>query len=173
MYSVFRVVLAAVFLLTTTPASAGLVSKGVKIYTTVQIVKVGILLTRYGKQVVSISGRAFDAKQLGLLKQCFVTRSCVTFIKNPQAWSTSLKNKVVNDWERHTGQIWPRYTSDVFNNGVRVARKGDMYEAHHMIPKQIGGPHQWWNMHPVPKPEHQKVIHAGRSFLSDLVAITR
>ncbi|MEG4416964.1 HNH endonuclease signature motif containing protein, partial [Microcoleus sp. C2C3] len=58
-------------------------------------------------------------------------------------------------------------------SGKTIAEPGDLYEAHHVIPKNIGGPHEWWNMHPVPRPEHQKVVHAAESFLNKIIALAR
>ena len=128
----------SVVLLTSAPASAGLISKGAKIYTTVQIVKIGILVARYGKQLHSISKVGLSRQQVDLLKRCFVNRNCASYRPNPKEWGGTLKDKLISEWEIQTGQVWPRHVTKVYGKkGNVIADLGDRYEAHHVIPKNI------------------------------------
>jgi hypothetical protein len=156
------------------PASANIIDTGLKAYTVYKVTRIGLLLVRYGKQLQSISKVAINSRQLGLLKQCFQTRTCASYVRNPTEWTGGIKNKLIQQWETENGMAWPRHLVDVFGkNGKIVAQKGDLYEAHHIIPKNIGGPHEWWNMYPVPRPEHQRVVHAAESFLNQLMALAK
>lgn len=77
-----------------------------------------------------------------------------------------VKNKVIKDWEVNTGQQWPVYNENVISEktGRIIRRKGDKYDAHHIIENTFGGEHEWWNMHPAKFPtEHQAGIHGSGS----------
>lgn len=41
---------------------------------------------------------------------------------------------------KNTGQKWPTYKNE---NGQTIN-----YDMHHIVEKQYGGSHSWWNMHP-------------------------
>jgi hypothetical protein len=156
------------------PAYAGVVNTAGKVYTTYQVAKIGFTVLKYGRQLHKVSKFALNSRQYALLKKCFQDRSCASFIKNPTKWDKTVRDRAVKAWEQHTGSAWPRHTNVVYGkNGNVLARIGDPYEAHHVIPKQIGGPHAWWNMHPVPRPEHQSVVHASKSFLNQIMEITK
>jgi 5-methylcytosine-specific restriction endonuclease McrA len=44
------------------------------------------------------------------------------------------------------------------------------HQAHHVIPQELGGPHEWWNMHPAEGGSvHQGGIHRKDGPLSKLV----
>lgn len=44
--------------------------------------------------------------------------------------------------------------------GKIIRKKGDKYDAHHIIENTFGGEHEWWNIHPAKFPnEHQAGIH--------------
>lgn len=75
------------------------------------------------------------------------------------------KDKLIEDWEKETGQKWPKYTEPYYTkNGLEYKKIGDPYDAHHIIENQFEGPHEWWNMHPAKFPdEHQGGIHAKGS----------
>ncbi|WP_235973376.1 hypothetical protein [Niallia circulans] len=77
----------------------------------------------------------------------------------------SVKNKLIKEWEENTGQTWPRYTEEIYDKKGRLARDiGQPYDAHHIIENNIGGPHEWWNIHPAKFPdEHQAGIHGKGS----------
>lgn len=154
-------------------AHAGILKTGARIYSSVQIARIGILTARYIKQINSVSKLALNPKQLNLLKDCFRSRDCVNFMSN-RNWDKTIKDNVVKEWERQTGKVWPSYSNRVASQkGGTLAEKGGMYDAHHIIPKSIGGPNTWWNIHPVPRPDHQSVIHASESFVNSLIQIVR
>jgi hypothetical protein len=72
-----------------------------------------------------------------------------------------MKNSQIAQWEQHTGQKWPRYLKDVRNaKGKVIAKKGQPYDAHHVIENIYGGPHEWWNLTPARFPDqHQGSLH--------------
>jgi hypothetical protein len=72
-----------------------------------------------------------------------------------------VKNAQIAEWERQTGQTWPRYAEDVLNaKGKVIAKKGQPYDAHHVIENIYGGPHEWWNLTPARFPDqHQGGLH--------------
>ncbi|MEG7335467.1 ribonuclease YeeF family protein [Bacillus sp. 0102A] len=77
-----------------------------------------------------------------------------------------VKNKVIKEWEENTGQKWPVYNENVISEktGKVIRKKGDKYDAHHIIENTFGGEHEWWNMHPAKFPnEHQAGIHGAGS----------
>ena len=82
----------------------------------------------------------------------------------------SAKDKLIDEWEKNTGDTWPVYTQDVLNDAGEVIRKaGQRFDAHHLIESSFGGPNAWWNLHPAAFPaEHQKGIHAVNS-LANLI----
>lgn len=43
------------------------------------------------------------------------------------------------------------------------------YQAHHIIPQQLGGPHEWWNMHPLHPTDHLRGIHGSGSALNQII----
>jgi predicted ribonuclease toxin of YeeF-YezG toxin-antitoxin module len=43
------------------------------------------------------------------------------------------------------------------------------YQAHHIVPQQLGGKHEWWNMHPLSVTEHQMGIHKESSSLNQIL----
>lgn len=61
------------------------------------------------------------------LPMCFereFTRLSPELAKIHRAEFNRVKDELIGQWERNTGQIWPRYTEDILaKNGVTVARK--------------------------------------------------
>lgn len=74
------------------------------------------------------------------------------------------RDKLIEEWEKNTGDKWPVYAQDVLNDAGEVIRKaGQRYDAHHLIESSFGGPNAWWNLHPAAFPsEHQAGIHAAK-----------
>ncbi len=72
-----------------------------------------------------------------------------------------VKNAQIAEWERQTGQAWPRYTQDLVNSeGIVLRKAGDPFDAHHVIENIYGGPHEWWNLTPARFPDqHQGGLH--------------
>jgi hypothetical protein len=77
---------------------------------------------------------------------------------------TKFKDKLIAEWEKNTGQQWPTYRGIV--NGEEKAFR---YQAHHMNPQQLGGKHEWWNMHPVHPTAHQGGIHGRAGMLNKII----
>jgi hypothetical protein len=78
-----------------------------------------------------------------------------------RGFTQRVREAQIAEWERQTGQAWPRYTEDLLNAEGKVLRKaGDAYDAHHVIENIYGGPHEWWNLTPARFPDqHQGGIH--------------
>lgn len=77
----------------------------------------------------------------------------------------SIKNKLIKEWEEHTGQKWPRYTEKVYNTKGEVIKEvGDPHDAHHVIEVTTSGPHEWWNIHPASIDEHKIINGLTRDF---------
>lgn len=94
--------------------------------------------------------------------------SCVT--QTPKAasgpprrrlFTQRVKNAQIAEWERQTGQVWPRYAQDLVNvDGTILRRAGDPFDAHHVIENIYGGPHEWWNLTPARfLDQHQGGLH--------------
>ncbi|WEY47679.1 hypothetical protein P3T51_08930 [Weissella confusa] len=71
------------------------------------------------------------------------------------------KTGIISEWEKHTGQEWPKYTEDVVNaDGLVIRKAGQNYDAHHLIENTYGGPNEWYNVTPAAFPDgHQGGIH--------------
>ena len=78
------------------------------------------------------------------------------------------------EWEAMTGQQWPstpefnKLGQPVINPSTGMQQMID-YQAHHIVPQQLGGKHEWWNMHPVPQKGHQGGVHGRGSHLNQIV----
>ena len=73
-----------------------------------------------------------------------------------------VKDRCILEWEKNTGQKWPKYSEPVCGkNGMILRKVGDLYDAHHIIENSYGGDHAWWNITPARFPvEHQAGIHS-------------
>lgn len=78
-----------------------------------------------------------------------------------RGFTQSVREAQIAEWQRQTGQAWPRYANDVLNaEGTVLRRVGDAFDAHHIIENIYGGPHDWWNLTPARFPgQHQGGIH--------------
>jgi predicted ribonuclease toxin of YeeF-YezG toxin-antitoxin module len=76
-----------------------------------------------------------------------------------------VKNPLIGEWEKNTGEKWPIYDKDVLDEAGNVLRReGQPFDAHHVIENSVKGPHEWWNIFPARFPnEHQGGIHAAES----------
>jgi 5-methylcytosine-specific restriction endonuclease McrA len=71
-----------------------------------------------------------------------------------------VKDNIIDQWELHTGQKWPVYAQDVLKkDGTVLFPAGSKVQAHHIIHQSHGGPHTWWNIHPLHTGQHQKGVH--------------
>lgn len=127
------------------------------------------LVRRYFKHIEDVTGRPVHPSQIERLKDALRTKNyeklTVAQVEAHRKAFESVKDRVIRDWERETGQIWPTYTEEIVNSKGKVLRKvGDKYDAHHIIENKVGGEHEWWNMHPARFPdEHQGGIHGAGS----------
>ncbi len=81
------------------------------------------------------------------------------------------KDNLIEQWEKNTNQKWPTYEKNIYNpkTGKEIGQEGKKYQAHHIVPQQLGGKHEWWNMHPVPTPEHQNIVHGSSGVLNEIL----
>ena len=81
----------------------------------------------------------------------------------------SFRDCLISEWEKNTDQTWPQYSNDILNGkGIRIARKGHRYHVHYIIPLQLGGSHEWWNIHPIPI-DKLSDIHGPESQLAGIL----
>jgi predicted ribonuclease toxin of YeeF-YezG toxin-antitoxin module len=84
-------------------------------------------------------------------------------------------NQLIARWEDETKQVWPKYPVMDEATGLQKINKrtGELdfqrYQAHHIVPQQLGGKHEWWNMHPVHPDQHQGGIHGKGSSLNQIL----
>lgn len=80
-----------------------------------------------------------------------------------------VKNQLIAEWEKNTGQKWSTYNSDVANSQGKILRKEGMkWDAHELILNSWGSPHFWYNITPAPHPEHQRDIHGKDSLCNKI-----
>jgi hypothetical protein len=133
-------------------------------------------IREYIRDVEVQTGRTIPQKQIGILIDALRMKNYEKLSKAGAALNRlefdKVKNKIILDWEKETGQTWPRYAEDVLSkDGEKVVRKkGAAYDAHHIIENELGGPAEWWNIHPAKFPgEHQGGIHSAGSPLGNLL----
>ncbi|MDF2004158.1 T7SS effector LXG polymorphic toxin [Bacillus pumilus] len=127
-------------------------------------------IKKYVRDIEGRTGRELPKNQIENLKAALRNKeynkmSPIETAKH-RAKFDSLKNKVIKEWERNTGQKWPVYNENIISEktGKVIRKKGDKYDAHHIIENTFGGEHEWWNMHPAKFPnEHQAGIHGAGS----------
>ncbi len=124
---------------------------------------------KYLQEIEELTGRDLPEVQVKRLKEELQTREFrkldVDAAENHRKIfdNQKFKDELRKEWERETKQTWPKYEEDVFNSqGKRIKEKDQLYDAHHIIQNNHGGPHEWWNIHPASKKEHE-VIHGTGS----------
>ena len=82
----------------------------------------------------------------------------------------SQKNTLIKEWERQTKQTWPRYTEEMIQKFNMSPKKlKHRFDAHEIIPNELGGPLQWHNIHPaIVGIQHQGGIHGKGSVLTTI-----
>jgi len=74
------------------------------------------------------------------------------------------KAKLRKEWEAINNKEWPRYKQDVYNdNGVRIRKAGDCYDAHHIQPLSMGGANEASNLTPLDLSKHSEIHSSGGS----------
>ncbi|MDW8517270.1 T7SS effector LXG polymorphic toxin [Priestia flexa] len=133
------------------------------------------LIKRYIKDVEMRTSRKLSKNQIEKLKEALRNKeyqklSPIETRKHRRAFN-KIKDKLIEEWEIKTGQKLPTYSEDIIseNTGEPVRRKGDKYDAHHIIENSFRGEHEWWNIHPAKFPnEHQSGIHGTGSPANEL-----
>jgi len=132
------------------------------------------LVRKYINHLQEITNRKLHPKQIEELKNAlrgkkYEKLSPAETIKKRKEFN-KVKDKLIKEWEEKTGQDWPTYSEDIINkDGKIIRKKGDKYDAHHVIENNYGGNDEWWNMHPAKFPdEHQGGIHGKGAPSKDL-----
>lgn len=133
------------------------------------------LIKKYSRDVKGRTGRELPKNQIEKLKEALRNReyrklSPIETRKHRRAFN-KVKDKLIEEWEIKTSQKWPTYAEDVISEktGEPARRKGDKYDAHHIIENSFQGEHEWWNIHPAKFPnEHQSGIHGTGSPANEL-----
>ncbi|UHH07494.1 ribonuclease YxiD [Bacillus subtilis] len=133
------------------------------------------LIKKYARDIEQRTGRELPKNQIDKLKEALRNKeykkmSPIETAKHRTKFD-KVKNKVIKEWEENTGQKWPVYKENVVSEktGKIIRKKGDKYDAHHIIENTFGGEHEWWNMHPAKFPnEHQAGIHGTGSPANEL-----
>lgn len=73
--------------------------------------------------------------------------------------SNEYKNNLIEDWQKKTGEEWPRYKEDVSittksGETVVIRHAGDRYDAHHIQPLSLGGVNTADNITPMDARDH-------------------
>jgi len=111
----------------------------------------GIQISQGQRYMLEVALRSQEFKKLSSMAKI----AHGNIYKNPR-----VKDKIISQWETHTGQVWPVYLQDIFQkNGSIVYPAGSQVQAHHIIHQSHGGPHIWWNIHPLQYAEHQLGVH--------------
>jgi hypothetical protein len=123
---------------------------------------------KYLDHVESVSGVEISNKQRGLIERDIETHTYTKLSPEDSQQRRRefnyVKKELISDWERNTGKEWSRYSQNVYNNDGKVIRRaGNLYDAHEIILNSWGSPHEWWNLTPVPHPEHQREVHGKNS----------
>lgn len=133
------------------------------------------LIKRYVKDVEGRTSRKIPKNQVEKLKEALRKKEYKKLTplqtrKHRRAFN-KIKDQLIEEWEKNTGQTWPTYSEDVISKktGEPVRKKGDKYDAHHIIENSFEGEHEWWNIHPAKFPnEHQSGIHGTGSPANEL-----
>ena len=143
------------------------------------VLKVGDIIDKtkfpeYLDEIEKITKREIPAPQKELLDHALKENDYFKLDKTAKEIALkefkNLKAELIQQWEKNTGKTWPRYTEDVVNKaGIVIRRKGDLYDAHHIIELSTSGPNKWWNIIPASFPdEHQLGIHAPGKLASKI-----
>ena len=132
------------------------------------------LVPEYLQEVEKITNREIKPQQMEKLQKALKEQDFAKLDPEKSKLHRKLfdnaKDRLIDEWEKNTGDKWPVYAQDVLNDAGEVIRKaGQRFDAHHLIESSFGGPNAWWNLHPAAFPsEHQGGIHAVDS-LANLI----
>ena len=83
------------------------------------------------------------------------------------------KNNLISQWEKDNGRDWPKYTKNVYDdNGKLIRQAGQRYDAHHIIPLELGGENKSTNITPLDIKSH-KQIHSNDGSCKNLVDVVK
>lgn len=115
-----------------------------------------VLVRKYLRELHGASGNKITRKQFSHLRTCMQSSSCLT---NRAPWTNKARKDAIAGWVSNVGKgKWPSYRKDYMFKGAQL-KKGTNWDAHHVIPKALGGPHAWWNVVPSRRPSHLGYIH--------------
>jgi hypothetical protein len=85
---------------------------------------------------------------------------------------SSMKDKLISQWEEKHDCSWPRYTEDVYyttksGDTIMLYQAGDRYEVHHILPLSLGGENKVENITPMRADDH-KAVHSSEGALKNL-----
>ena len=132
------------------------------------------LVPEYLHEVESITKREIKPAQMEKLQKALKEQDFVKLdpdkVKLHRKLFDNAKDKLIDEWEKNTGDKWPVYAKDILNDSGEVIRTaGQRFDAHHLIESSFGGPNAWWNLHPAAFPsEHQAGIHAINSLANKI-----
>ena len=131
-------------------------------------------LTTYLGEIEGITKRKITKKQRELV---------IDYIRSNQFFKVKIskeriqkkefnenRTRLREEWEKETKQKWPQYDNDVYDGkGKIVRKKGQYYDAHHIVEISFGGADVWYNLFPARYPdEHQNGIHRKGSIASKI-----
>ncbi|MDT3498037.1 T7SS effector LXG polymorphic toxin, partial [Bacillus toyonensis] len=128
----------------------------------------GELIRKYVRDIETQTNRKIPKNQMEELKSALrnteYKKMTTSETKRYRREFNKIKNSLVDEREKQTSQKWPTYTEDVISEktGKILRKKGEPYDAHHIIENSYRGEHEWWNIHPAKFPnEHQGGIHGS------------
>jgi hypothetical protein len=129
-------------------------------------------LRSYAKEIESVSGLPIAEQQRTQLFNALREKNYVKLSQSEKLdhgklyQNKALKDSLIAEWEVNTGQKWPTYEKLNSLTGITEVKR---YQFHHIIPQQYGGPHAWWNGHPLLPDFHQGGIHGKYSILTGIL----
>jgi hypothetical protein len=89
-----------------------------------------------------------------------------------------VRERLIDQWEKMGGTTkvreWPSVpkfdkTGRPVINSETGLQEMVRHQAHHITPQQLGGKHEWWNMHPIQQSAHQGGVHGSGSVLNSIL----
>jgi filamentous hemagglutinin family protein len=135
--------------------------------------RIGFRGRDYVRDMETRSGLPINSEQRGLLKEALQEKDFKKLSpEEKKLHSAPFKNEKFKDglksgWEKNTGQKWPGEMR--FNPKTnKVEHYPD--QLHHIIPQEVGGLHEWWNIHPLRAGSaHQGGVHGKNSPLRQIM----
>ena len=130
-------------------------------------------LRTYIREVETKSGLPVHPTQRELLaadlrQNAYSKLEPTDYAAHAKQYKPEVRDRLITEWEKNTGQTWPRYEHIDRRTGEITIRK---YDAHHINPQELGGQHEWWNMHPIHQSGHTGTggVHAKDSQLRKIL----